>query len=266
FACAINVDPEVLVVDEALAVGDAMFQRRCYRRIEDFQKSGKTILFVSHNLSTVASICTHAMFLDKGTVVQVGKPKDVVNAYSKVMAERETEYAKRMRGGQKEAVKVRQQAEDERIVNPTSTRFGSGGAEILDLKIINSEGKHTTVLQIGERYVFKTTVLFKKDIPEPDIGINIVTLTGLLIYDICPSVAKKPMFPIKANSKVTAEFELLNNLNPGTYAANVNVAEFLPDQRVFLERRLDILTFKVIGVPKCYGLVDLNAHIRISEQ
>src|SRR3972149_3419828 len=70
FACAINVDPDILIIDEALAVGDAMFQRRCYRRIEDFQKSGKTIFFVSHNVGTVTRICTQAMFIDKGKVVQ----------------------------------------------------------------------------------------------------------------------------------------------------------------------------------------------------
>ncbi|MBE7415557.1 MAG: ABC transporter ATP-binding protein [Deltaproteobacteria bacterium] len=265
FACAINIDPEILIVDEALAVGDAMFQRRCYRRLEDFQKSGKTILFVSHNVGTVTSICTQAMFLDRGRVVCMGSPKEVVNAYSKALAEREAEYARKMGGGKVEAPKWDEDGEDERVKDPNENRFGTGEAEILDFSILDGKGNATTTLEVGEKYNFKVTVLFKKDVAEPDIGINIVTMAGLQIYGVCPYIVKKPMTGIKADSRIEVEFIIQTNLTPGNYAVNVNVAEFLPSQRVFLERYLDIATFKVVGNSNCYGLVDMCAEIRVNE-
>lgn len=260
FACAINVDPEILIVDEALAVGDAMFQRRCYRRLDEFQKSGKTILFVSHNLATVMSICTTAAFLDKGKIIQTGKPKDVVNVYSKVLAEREEEYARRVRGEKKEAAP---RETDERLSTPEELHFGSGGAEILDCMILTRQGEETTVLQKGERYIFRTTVHFNKDVQEPSFGINITTPTGLEIYSPSTSAAKLNVEPIEENTTVVAEFEMMIDLNIGDYFVNVNIAEFLPSTRVFLDRHLDVLKFKVISDTTINGLIDSRAKMRI---
>jgi ABC-type polysaccharide/polyol phosphate transport system ATPase subunit len=92
FATAINVNPEILIIDEILSVGDDMFQRRCHRKIEEFQSSGKTIIFVSHNLKVVTKICTRAIFLDRGHVLEVGDPEDLVNSYNKLSKEREKQY------------------------------------------------------------------------------------------------------------------------------------------------------------------------------
>jgi len=260
FACAINVDPDILIVDEALAVGDAMFKRRCYRRLEDFQKSGRTILFVSHDLGTVMGICNMAAFLDKGRIVQIGKSKDIVNAYSKVLAEREAEYASRVRG----VIKEEQiQKTDERLITPGKLHFGSGGASILDLKILNIQREETKVLHAGEKYTFMTTVHFNKDVDEPSFGINITTTNGLEVYSPSTSAAKIPIDPIKANSTVVTEFEMVIDLTSGNYFVNVNIAEFLPGNRVFLDRYLDMLNFKVINEVPFNGLVDSRAVMRI---
>lgn len=85
FAVAINVDPEILIVDEALAVGDAKFQRKCYAKLEEFRKGGKTILFVTHAMGTIVSLCNKAILLDKGKVVQEGEPKPITNLYYKML-------------------------------------------------------------------------------------------------------------------------------------------------------------------------------------
>jgi len=260
FACAINVDPEILVVDEALAVGDAMFQRRCYRKIEDFQKNGKTILFVSHNMGTVMRICSIATFLDRGKIIQVGNPKDIVNAYSKMMAKREAEYAKKMR---LETTSVLSKEDDETPENSEKLHFGSGGAEILDLKILNRNKQETTILQKGEKYTFKATVHFKKDVLEPSFGINIITPSGLEIYSPSTSATKLQIEPIKSGTTVVIEFEMVIELNTGNYLVNVNVAEFLPGNRVFLDRHLDMLTFRVVSDVTVNGLVDSKAQMRV---
>lgn len=266
FAIAVNCELDILLVDEALAVGDAMFQRRCYRKIEELQKRGCTIIFVSHALETVISICSRSMLLDNGKIIKAGMPKDVVNVYSKILVEREVDYSG---GAKSEAHEKEIQGDNERMqwplqAGPSAHRFGSGGADIKELKIINSNCEPTKVLQTGKRYNFRAVIHFKKDVSETSIGINILTLSGLQIYGPNSSAANYPIAPIKADTTVVAEFEFVNNLNPGNYSVNVNVVEFLPGQRIFLDRRLDILTFEVIGTARCNGLVDMNAEIRIN--
>ncbi len=261
FATAININPDILIIDEVLAVGDDMFKRRCYRKIQQFQEDGKTILFVSHNLPTVTSICNRAMLLDKGEMITLGTPKEIVHRYSRLLAEREAEYIKQLQGGNQQDYETKEVSQNE---VSTDNNFGTGEAEITNFQILDSENKQTTVLETGEKYRFRFIVHFKKDVPKPDIGMNILTLTGLEIFGICPMVAKNPMGPVKANSAVTTEFVLTINLNPGEYSVNVNVAEHYPSERVFLTRHLDIQTFKVVGERKSYGLIDMDAEIDIS--
>lgn len=265
FACAINIDPEILIVDEALAVGDAMFQRRCYRRLEDFQKSGKTILFVSHNVGTITSICTQAMFLDRGRVVCMGSPKEVVNAYSKALAEREAEYARKMGGG-KEAAATNwtEEGEDERVEGPGEFRFGAGGAELKEIELLNGNGEPTTFVEAGEPYTVRARVLFKKEMEEPVLGFMIKTLNGLELSGASTESAKTPIGPVKKGDIREIRFDQKMNLNPGQYAITSSVAEFDKSERVFHDRRLDVLFFKVIGTTRSHGLIDCNSSISLS--
>ena len=85
FACAINVGPVILIIDEALAVGDAKFQRKCYAKLEEFRKNGKTILFVSHGMATINQLCDHAILLEKGQMFERGEPKEVTKLYHKML-------------------------------------------------------------------------------------------------------------------------------------------------------------------------------------
>jgi ABC-type polysaccharide/polyol phosphate transport system ATPase subunit len=92
FATAINVNPDILIIDEILAVGDDTFQRRCHSKLEEFRNSGKTIIFVSHNLSEISKICNRAILLDRGNILDDGNPEDLVYAYNELSAEREKQY------------------------------------------------------------------------------------------------------------------------------------------------------------------------------
>jgi len=94
FATAINVSPDILIIDEILAVGDDMFQRRCHNKLEEFKNSGKTVIFVSHSLSVVTKICNRAILLDRGNILETGNPEDLVNTYKELMKEREKQYLK----------------------------------------------------------------------------------------------------------------------------------------------------------------------------
>jgi ABC-type polysaccharide/polyol phosphate transport system ATPase subunit len=263
FAVAINVDPDVLVIDEALAVGDDMFKRRCYKKFEDFQKQGKTILFVSHTMGTVLSLCTRTMLLDKGTMVHVGSPKEVVNTYNNILAEKEEEYAKRLRGG-KPAVK-----EDERLKKPETasikdSRFGAGDAELLEVKIIDEEGRSVTLLEFGKVYTVKITALFKKEMEEPAIGFIVKTLKGLDVCGTSTFVADRPIGRVKAGTTVEVDFQHKMRLNAGSYFISPGVVEFAAGNRIVHDRILDMIAFKVVGKGTSFGLVDMDASIRLT--
>lgn len=265
FACAINIDPEILIVDEALAVGDAMFQRRCYRRLEEFQKSGKTILFVSHNVGTVTSICTQAMFLDRGRVVCMGSPKEVVNAYSKALAEREAEYARKMSGGKDAAAtNWTEDGEDERVEGTGEFRFGAGGAELKEIELLNGNGEPTTFVEAGEPYTVRARVLFKKDMEEPVLGFMIKTLSGIELCGISTTLADAQIGSVEKNTIIEVCFKQKMSLNPGTYALTSSVAEHCNGNRIFHDRRLDVIVFKVIGNSKSFGFFNTESIVNVA--
>src|SRR3972149_4809054 len=266
FAVAINVDPDILIVDEALAVGDERYQRRCYRRLEQFQKIGKTIIFVSHALGTVTSICSQVMLLDKGKIVSIGKPKDVVNIYSKLSAAREKEYVQRLRGGENK--ELAEDTMDERLQelqadSKSEYRFGTGDAKLIDIKMLNKEGESVTVVETGENNKIKVKALFKKDMKEPVIGFMIRTLNGVIVVGTNTHVSDCPINSVKAGSIIEIEFEQKVLLNPGSYTLTVSLGEFNSGNNIFHDRRMDVIIFKVIGKPTAYGLVNMNSIIRI---
>ncbi|MEE8423661.1 MAG: Wzt carbohydrate-binding domain-containing protein [Thermodesulfobacteriota bacterium] len=155
------------------------------------------------------------MLLDKGKIVQTGNPKDVVNIYSKKLAAREEEYAKRLRGDKKQKV-VKE--EDERLQKPEAVsvseyRFGTGGAELFDVEILNKEGESVRVLESGENYIIKIKALFKNDMEEPVMGFTIKTLNGLEVFGTSTLIANRPIGPVKAGTVVEAEFEQKMRLN-----------------------------------------------------
>ena len=261
FACAINVDPDILVIDEALAVGDSMFQRRCYRKIEEFQKNGKTIVFVSHALGTVTSHCSNAMLLDKGKIIQIGKSKEVVNSYNKMLAMKEEEYARKLKSVEKANPEQDDRIQTPSKLKPASTsefRYGSGEAEIIDFKILNETGQSVSILETGKRCIISVITLFNKNIDEPVVGMSVKTLTGIEIFGTNTWYANCPIRKAQKGQKILTEFSLLTKLNSGSYTVSIGVAELTSTFVRALDRRLDIAVFRVIGKEKTIGIVDVD--------
>jgi len=269
FATAINVDPEILIVDEALAVGDVMFQRRCYRRIEEFQQAGRTIILVSQAPGIITTVCTRALLLDKGKMVEIGDSKRVVNLYSKMLAEREEAYAKRLSGGQKKEPQKDERLQSVSGLKAQSTsefRYGSGEAEILDYQILDEKGEKTSVLALGKEYTIKYVVHFKKDVQEPVLGMMVKTLKGVEVFGTNTLYEGIPVGPAGKGSRLTAEFKFLARLHQDAYALTVGVAEVTPSSINALDRRCDISVFRVLGKRQWVGIVDMDVNISIKVQ
>ncbi len=154
FATAIHVEPEILIVDEALAVGDAMFASRCVQKFEELKERGVTVLFVSHDLGLVKRLATRAILLVNGRIAAEGSPNDVVNRYVGLVVER-----------QKRPSEVNGEA---RLAS--SFRHGDGASEILKVELLNAAGEPTSVVATGEPATARVLARFRKDVSDPIVG------------------------------------------------------------------------------------------------
>jgi ABC-type polysaccharide/polyol phosphate transport system ATPase subunit len=162
FAVAIHTDPDVLLVDEVLAVGDEAFAHRCIRRIEEFLAAGRTLLLVSHSLDLVAELCDRVLWLDRGHQRLTGDPRRVVDAYRQAVAEEEgAEHLAAARAGQEEAGEV--------------LRWGSGQAEITTVRLLGPDGSERYHLQSGDRAVFEIHVRAARPLTDFVFGIAVNT-------------------------------------------------------------------------------------------
>lgn len=263
FATAITVDPDILIVDEALAVGDAMFQARCYRKMEKFKEEGKTIIFVSHDLQTIKSFCNRAILMDSGEIIHEGDPKHIVNIYTKMIATRDQEYFQSHQNKSKD-IDIRVKNSKQRYKsNDESYHYGTKAAEINKIDLLNKEDIATTVFETGGVMKVRVRAHFKKDMTDPVMGMGIRTTKGIELCGTNTWIANYPTGYIRAGEDIYIEYEHRIILNPGYYVLSVSVAELAYNNLIFLDRRVDCALFKIIGNEKYGGLVDMKPTIRL---
>ena len=268
FATAVNVNPDILIIDEVLAVGDDMFRRRCFSKLEDFSEQGKTILFVSHDIETVTSICNRAILIDLGQLIQIGTPKDITNTYSKLITQREEEYLKNINRKTHLGTTLKENAPETNNNTDQETqsefRYGAGGAELLDITLMNLNKERVNIIEQGDTYTISIKVQFMKTMNNPGIGFKIRTITGV---DVCGTNTFLNNCNIgNVNEGTVAQIDFTQEmiLNPGSYALTSGVVADKSTQAVFQDRRMDVLVFKVVGNAVSTGLVDTNSKVEIS--
>jgi lipopolysaccharide transport system ATP-binding protein len=264
FAVAVNVDPEILVVDEVLAVGDAGFQRKCFSRINAIRALGGTIVFVSHSSADVLQLCNRAILLDGGKELTAGEPKLALDLYNKLicappgMAE---EVAAVMRGTAYLPAFDLASPVGTRAGNPESmVSYESRGAVISNPCIVDVDGRKVLKLARGEGYCYRYDVRFDAAAENVRFAMMIKTTSG---YELGGMISQPPGGGIKliaCGSRVTANFPFACPLLPGHYFLNAGVLGTLVGEEVFLHRVIDILSFEVkpeSDVP-AGGIVDFS--------
>lgn len=179
FSIAASVEPEILLVDEALAVGDAVFQHRCLRRIQDLQEQGTTVLFVSHDLAAVRALCSRAILLNGGRIVADGAPLDVLNCYQGIIMEREQAYEAEAdsRTGESETP-----VEDVGAPLSYTYRHGNRGAEIVAAELTDATRRPVEIIETGESLLMRMLVRIKRDLEDPIIGFLIRNRHGISAF------------------------------------------------------------------------------------
>lgn len=183
FAIAASVDPDILVIDEALAVGDAVFQHRCLRRLKELHERGTTVLFVSHDAAAVRALCSRALLLKAGCVVADGKPADVLNRYQKIVMEREEAYEAESPAS---GVSSKSSAGPLALQSPKplnyTYRHGDGSAEIVSAELTDSDQHAVEILESGESLALRLVARFHHDVEEPVLGFLIKNRLGIHAY------------------------------------------------------------------------------------
>ena len=261
FAVAINVDADILIIDEALAVGDDMFRRRCYRRLEELQREGKTILFVTHSMQSVINLCTQAVLIDSGRSIFIGEPKSAVYEYNQFLASLEE---KRAQDFAAEVSKSPQFEVEQNNTGLGERRYGNRGAEVLSVTVEDDQGVTANVLTSGSQFTVSMQIVFHRGTKEPVIGFTIKTIKGVEVYGTSTNLIGSPVAPVSAGEALTVRFRQTNRLGLDSYCVSAAVAEIVQGIQTFQDRRLDVLAFKVVGDKRAHGLIDLESEIEIS--
>ena len=181
FAVAINIDPEILIVDEALSVGDVFFQAKCYHKFEEFKKLGKTILFVSHDLTSIAKYCDRVILLNKGVKLAEGTPKDMVNMYKKLLVHQLDEETLEDVCEKSDIVEHTADGKawkDHFETNPKLLDYGEKQAEIVDFAIIDQYGQYSSIIEKGSTCQVKAKLSFHSQVKNPIFTITIRNKQG----------------------------------------------------------------------------------------
>jgi len=231
FAVAINVDPEILLVDEALAVGDIYFRQRCMRKVHELRSRGVTILFVSHAVSDVKAIGDRALWLDHGRLIEIGEPDRVVSKYLAAMTEKDSTYlllkagagekdAKRRRSGPVHAPEV-----IETIPN-IDHRFGDGRAEVIGIAVMDEQGRPLYTLDPGSRILVRISVRAREDLAMPIVGFMLRNQLGMDFSGTNTAREGYELPAMQAGDVFTVDFYLdLPELYPASFSFSPAIAD-----------------------------------------
>jgi lipopolysaccharide transport system ATP-binding protein len=256
FATAINSMPQILIVDEALAVGDAVFQHRCMRRLRDMQESGITILFVSHDPSAIRALCSRAVLLHTGSMEAIGKPTDVLNRYQKLIMAREDAYE----AGQAATEEgIDTLAEDESAPAVTGVyRHGDRSAEILRVELLNAAHHRIELVESGEAVLLRLRVRFNAEAEEPVCGFLLRNRHGIHLYGTNTELQQTDFGPVQRGQVYEVTFAFNCWLAPDTYSVTVAIHS---RDGVGFDWRDGVLFFQVMSATAMEGVANLNASV-----
>lgn len=228
FAVAINVDPEILLVDEALAVGDIYFRQRCMRKVHELRARGITILFVSHAVSDVKAIGDRVLWLDHGRLVDIGEPDKVIAKYLAAMTEKDSSYLLHHAADEAARVGSAPSRAPEIIdtIPNVDHRFGDGRAEILGIGVFDEHGQPLRLLDPNSRIIVRISARAKADLPLPMIGFMLRNQLGMDFSGTNTAREGHELPPMQAGDIVTVDFHLeLPELYPASFSFSPAVAD-----------------------------------------
>ena len=265
FAVAINVDPDILIVDEALSVGDIFFQAKCYHKFEEFKAAGKTILFVSHDMGSIIKYCDRSLLIHHGKQIMDGKSKEVVDVYKKILVNQYNPEEEE----QMDAVEENKTAENieekvwktNLILNPNAVVYGDGKAEIVDYAIFDEKGVLSTNVYKGTECTIKMKVHFYEEVQNPIFAYTIKDIKGTEITGTNTMLENCNMEFVQAGKDVTVSFKQKITLQGAQYMLSFGCTGYEKGEFVVHSRIYDACNLQVISERNTIGVVDLQAQV-----
>lgn len=267
FAVAINIEPEILIVDEALSVGDVFFQAKCYQKFEEFKQMGKTILFVSHDLSSVSKYCDRVILLNKGEKLAEGSPKEMIDIYKKILTSKPVSSTS-VESEKEEIVSSKQNLhmwKDHFEVNPNVNEYGNFKAKIIDFAIIDENGQMTNAIAKGSRFKIKSKVEFYSQIINPIFTYTFKTVKGVDVTGTNTMFEKCDVGTVDKGDVYVATFEQEMNLQGGEYLLSMSCTGYEEGQLVAYHRLYDLLNVTVISDKNTVGFYDMNSMVTVDK-
>ena len=259
FAVAINIEPEILIVDEALSVGDVFFQAKCYRKFEEFKKQGKTILFVSHDLGSISKYCDRVVLLNKGEKMAEGSPKQMVDMYKQLLVGQDPAKAEE----EKPAGQPRENWNSQFQVNPDMLEYGSRLAEIVDFAVLDEKGRCTNTIEKGSTFKIRMKVAFRETIQEPIMAFTFKDIKGTEITGTNTLFEKAAVEHSDAGDVCTVTFTQDMYLQGGEYLLSFGCTGYKDGEFTVFHRLYDACNVTVVSAKNTVGFYDMNSAVEI---
>ncbi len=280
FALAINVEPEILIVDEALSVGDVFFQAKCYRRMEEIRKNGTTILMVTHDMGAIIKYCDRVVVLNKGAFIAQGEPGKMVDLYKKILAnqmdqledelvelnsEEMSDFSGDSAAGQRRKAEAHSGLMKEKLtINPAKTEYGDGRAEIVDFGLFDERGNLTNLLLKGEMFTIKERIHFNTGLDTPIFTYTIKDKRGADLTGTNTMYESADVKPVKNGDEYEVEFSQKMSLQGGEYLLSMSCTGFENGEHVVYHRLYDIANITVISNKNTVGVYDMESEVKVA--
>ena len=276
FACAINVDPDILIVDEVLSVGDMAFQLKCFKKFEQFKNNGKTIIFVTHNINDVMTNCNRVIILENGTKTFDGSVKDGVNRYKKIIVglnpDEENKVEEETQELETENIKDEANStfenfwKDQMNQNPNMIEYGNKLAEVIDYGVFDKDGNLVNMFDNGDYITFKSKVKFNKEVKEPIFTVTLKDFSGKDITGTNTNIEKIATGTFKKGEIAVVEFTQKIPVAPGKYTLSFSCTRYnAKGDLEALNRKYDALLIEIIATKNTVGLIRLDSKINIKK-
>ena len=265
FAVAINIDPEILIVDEALSVGDVFFQAKCYRKFEEFKKEGKTILFVSHDLGSISRYCDRVILLDHGRVIASGAPKEMVDLYKQLLVGQGPGSEEKESVSKGEVVKKAGWITPFEM-NPAALEYGDKRAEMLGFMVLDAKGLPTNTIEKGSEFTMKVRVRFHERIEDPIFAFTIKDMRGTEITGTNTMFERITTEAGEEGDTFVVTYTQRADLQGGEYLISFGLTGYRGGDFVVYHRLYDACSLVVVSAKNTVGFYDMNSVIRVERE
>lgn len=270
FACAINVDPDILIVDEVLSVGDMAFQLKCFKKFQEFKQRGKTILFVTHNVSDVLKNCTRVIILENGTKTFDGDTKEGVELYKRIITGNSTKKIEEGENVQKSNSKAKVENTDINTwkshfnENPNLIEYGNQKAEVIDYGVFDENDNFLSSIDNEKEVVLKSKIKFNEAIDNPIFTMTIKDFNGIEI--VGTNTMNEKIYPGKFEKGdiVSVSFKQKLPLAPNKYTLSFSCTHInAKGELEVLDRKYEALLIEIISSKDCVGFLRIDPKVQI---